>query len=160
MSDRIAVFNQGRIEQVGTPAEIYERPGDGVRRRLRRHVEPADRRGRAARCSARTARASIRPEKIRHRRRRARTTTARDGTLTELVYAGAVTRCTSSSSTRGSVMVAMRQNRRRPSDRTQLRPETGCASRGRGSTSVPRYDGAGLTGQPVQRRRGWRHGQS
>jgi putative spermidine/putrescine transport system ATP-binding protein len=26
MSDRIAVFNLGRIEQVGTPAEIYERP--------------------------------------------------------------------------------------------------------------------------------------
>jgi putative spermidine/putrescine transport system ATP-binding protein len=27
MSDRIAVFNAGRIEQVGTPAEVYERPG-------------------------------------------------------------------------------------------------------------------------------------
>ncbi|MBI3288418.1 MAG: ABC transporter ATP-binding protein [Elusimicrobia bacterium] len=26
MSDRIAVFNQGRIEQVGTPGEIYEMP--------------------------------------------------------------------------------------------------------------------------------------
>jgi putative spermidine/putrescine transport system ATP-binding protein len=26
MSDRIAVFNEGRIQQVGTPAEIYERP--------------------------------------------------------------------------------------------------------------------------------------
>ncbi len=26
MSDRIAVFNSGRIEQVGTPAEVYERP--------------------------------------------------------------------------------------------------------------------------------------
>jgi putative spermidine/putrescine transport system ATP-binding protein len=26
MSDRIAVFNAGRIEQVGTPAEMYERP--------------------------------------------------------------------------------------------------------------------------------------
>jgi putative spermidine/putrescine transport system ATP-binding protein len=26
MSDRIAVFNRGRIEQVGTPAEVYERP--------------------------------------------------------------------------------------------------------------------------------------
>ena len=26
MSDRIAVFNQGRIEQVGAPAEVYERP--------------------------------------------------------------------------------------------------------------------------------------
>ncbi|MEV0469718.1 TOBE domain-containing protein, partial [Streptomyces prunicolor] len=26
MSDRIAVFDQGRIQQVGTPAEVYERP--------------------------------------------------------------------------------------------------------------------------------------
>ncbi|MFF4489320.1 ABC transporter ATP-binding protein [Streptomyces sp. NPDC001544] len=26
MSDRIAVFHEGRIQQVGTPAEIYERP--------------------------------------------------------------------------------------------------------------------------------------
>src|SRR5512141_2967477 len=26
MSDRIAVFNQGRIEQVGAPADVYERP--------------------------------------------------------------------------------------------------------------------------------------
>jgi putative spermidine/putrescine transport system ATP-binding protein len=27
MSDRLAVFNHGRIEQVGAPAEVYERPG-------------------------------------------------------------------------------------------------------------------------------------
>jgi putative spermidine/putrescine transport system ATP-binding protein len=26
LSDRIAVFNQGRIEQIGTPTELYERP--------------------------------------------------------------------------------------------------------------------------------------
>lgn len=26
MSDRLAVFNQGRIEQVGPPAEVYEHP--------------------------------------------------------------------------------------------------------------------------------------
>jgi putative spermidine/putrescine transport system ATP-binding protein len=26
MSDRVAVFNEGRIEQVGTPAEVYEEP--------------------------------------------------------------------------------------------------------------------------------------
>ena len=26
MSDRIAVFNQGKIEQIGTPAEMYEHP--------------------------------------------------------------------------------------------------------------------------------------
>jgi putative spermidine/putrescine transport system ATP-binding protein len=29
MSDRLAVFNHGRIEQVGTPAEVYERPATG-----------------------------------------------------------------------------------------------------------------------------------
>ena len=28
MSDRLAVFNDGRIEQVGTPAEVYERPAN------------------------------------------------------------------------------------------------------------------------------------
>jgi putative spermidine/putrescine transport system ATP-binding protein len=28
MSDRIAVFNHGRIEQVGAPAEVYERPAN------------------------------------------------------------------------------------------------------------------------------------
>src|SRR5207247_6560665 len=26
MSDRLAVFNEGRIEQLGSPAEVYERP--------------------------------------------------------------------------------------------------------------------------------------
>ena len=26
MSDRIAVFSEGKIEQVGTPADVYERP--------------------------------------------------------------------------------------------------------------------------------------
>ncbi len=29
MSDRLAVFNSGKIEQVGTPAEVYERPATG-----------------------------------------------------------------------------------------------------------------------------------
>jgi putative spermidine/putrescine transport system ATP-binding protein len=29
MSDRLAVFNHGRIEQVGTPAEVYEQPATG-----------------------------------------------------------------------------------------------------------------------------------
>ncbi len=41
MSDRLAVFNAGRIEQVGAPAEVYERPRDGVHRRLRRRLERA-----------------------------------------------------------------------------------------------------------------------
>ena len=29
MSDRLAVFSHGRIEQVGTPADVYERPATG-----------------------------------------------------------------------------------------------------------------------------------
>jgi putative spermidine/putrescine transport system ATP-binding protein len=29
MSDRLAVFNRGRIEQVGSPAEVYELPATG-----------------------------------------------------------------------------------------------------------------------------------
>src|SRR3954454_9785971 len=29
MSDRLAVFNNGRIEQIGTPAEVYESPATG-----------------------------------------------------------------------------------------------------------------------------------
>ena len=29
MSDRLAVFNRGRIEQVGSPADVYERPATG-----------------------------------------------------------------------------------------------------------------------------------
>jgi putative spermidine/putrescine transport system ATP-binding protein len=29
MSDRLAVFNQGRIEQLGTPVDVYERPASG-----------------------------------------------------------------------------------------------------------------------------------
>ena len=28
MSDRIAVFSDGRVEQVGTPGEVYERPAN------------------------------------------------------------------------------------------------------------------------------------
>jgi putative spermidine/putrescine transport system ATP-binding protein len=29
MSDRLAVFNRGRIEQIGSPADVYERPATG-----------------------------------------------------------------------------------------------------------------------------------
>ena len=47
MSDRMAVFNAGRIEQLGAPADVYEQPGQRVRGRLRRRLEPA-RAGRAA----------------------------------------------------------------------------------------------------------------
>lgn len=63
MSDRIAVFNQGKIEQVGTPAEIYEHPTTsfvagfvGVSNLVSGDV--------AQRITGSEARFSIRPEKI------------------------------------------------------------------------------------------------
>ena len=52
MSDRIAVMSQGRVEQVGGPKEIYESPGDRVRGRLPRGVEPDGARRRAASATA------------------------------------------------------------------------------------------------------------
>ena len=64
MSDRLAVFRDGRLEQVGTPAEVYEHPATpfvadfvGVSNLLE---------GRVAEAIAGSARAfTIRPEKIR-----------------------------------------------------------------------------------------------
>ena len=84
MADRIAVMNQGRIEQIGPPVELYEQPQDGVRGRLPGRVEPdrGHRRGprpgaargrrRGARCPRRrwtappaSVRIGVRPEKVR-----------------------------------------------------------------------------------------------
>lgn len=63
MSDRIAVFNLGKIEQVGTPAEIYEHPATpfvagfvGTSNLVSGEV--------AKRITGSDARFSIRPEKI------------------------------------------------------------------------------------------------
>ena len=49
------VQRTGRIEQLGTPAEIYEQPAVAVRRRLRRDLERVRRRAVRARCSAAAA---------------------------------------------------------------------------------------------------------
>ena len=54
MSDRIAVMREGRVEQIGTPGDIYERPANTLRRRLHRHRQPDQR---AARCRGDTPRA-------------------------------------------------------------------------------------------------------
>ncbi|MEU6488843.1 ABC transporter ATP-binding protein [Streptomyces sp. NPDC046984] len=95
MSDRIAVFNQGRIEQVGTPAEIYERPATafvasfvGTSNLLQDEA--------AERVTGTAGTYSIRPEKIRVLKESAiadepehSTVT---GTVAEVVYVGDVTR--------------------------------------------------------------------
>ena len=65
MSSRIAVFNNGRIEQVGVPRDIYESPTDHVRRDVRRDVERAVDASSRGGCSASTRAHSLRPERIR-----------------------------------------------------------------------------------------------
>ena len=39
MATRIAVMNEGRVQQIGTPSEIYHQAALAVRRRLHRRVE-------------------------------------------------------------------------------------------------------------------------
>ncbi len=52
MSSRVAVFSHGRLEQVGTPREIYEHPATSFVAELRRLVQPPRRRRRPSDCSA------------------------------------------------------------------------------------------------------------
>ena len=79
MSDRLAVFNAGRIEQVGAPAEVYERPRTefvagfvGVSNVLEHDAR----------------RVAIRPEKI----RMSHDGHGRAGTIADVIYVGSFTR--------------------------------------------------------------------
>jgi putative spermidine/putrescine transport system ATP-binding protein len=87
MSDRIAVFTDGRIAQVGTPAEIYERPRTafvagfvGTSTVL---TGPA-----AVELLGREGTFVVRPERV----RLSRTGSGTPGTIAEVVYLGATTR--------------------------------------------------------------------
>ncbi|MGV9251200.1 ABC transporter ATP-binding protein [Streptomyces sp. NPDC003697] len=95
MSDRIAVFHQGRLEQVGTPAEIYERPATafvasfvGTSNLLRGES--------AQRVLGTDGTHSIRPEKIRVLKESALADepgqATATGTVAEVVYLGDSTR--------------------------------------------------------------------
>jgi putative spermidine/putrescine transport system ATP-binding protein len=94
MSDRLAVFNHGKIEQVGSPAEVYERPATGfvagfvgVSNVLEGDVALA--------IIGDPQAVTIRPEKIAMHDRDAAVDPAdcsATGHVSEVVYLGAVTR--------------------------------------------------------------------
>ena len=95
MSDRLAVFNEGRIEQVGTPAEVYERPANVFVAGFVGVSNVLERDGR---------RFTVRPEKIRicrpgERRRRAH---RRGGTVLRRRLRRAERPATRSTSTRAA----------------------------------------------------------
>ncbi len=86
MSDRLAVFNQGRIEQVGGPAEVYERPATEFVAGFVGVSNVLERDGR---------RFTVRPEKI-HMLETGedadRGDTVESGRIRDVVYAGMFTR--------------------------------------------------------------------
>ncbi len=89
MSDRIAVFNEGRIEQVATPAELYESPGTAF---VAGFVGTSNLLTDAAARDVfgRDGTFSIRPEKI-HLNEHARSTSANaQGVIEAIVYLGSV----------------------------------------------------------------------
>jgi putative spermidine/putrescine transport system ATP-binding protein len=98
MSDRIAVFNEGRIEQIGTPEEIYERPATEFVAGFVGVSNVLEREGR---------RFTIRPEKI--EMAAADGGAGETGTVRDVVYVGAFTRYIVDLD-QGGELTVMRQN--------------------------------------------------
>jgi putative spermidine/putrescine transport system ATP-binding protein len=98
MSDRLAVFNEGRIEQVGSPAEVYEHPQTEFVAGFVGVSNILDRDGR---------RITIRPEKIRMSNEQAGE--GEPGTVRDVVYVGMVTRFVVDLDA-GGQLVVVRQN--------------------------------------------------
>jgi putative spermidine/putrescine transport system ATP-binding protein len=111
MSDRLAVFNHGRVEQVGTPAEVYERPATGFVAGFVGVSNVLD--GPAAREVTGDAQAfTIRPEKIALREPGSgvgASECSASGHVREVVYLGAVTRYIVQLDV-GGELVVMQQN--------------------------------------------------
>ena len=113
MSDRLAVFNAGRIEQLGAPAEVYERPATRFVAGFVGTSNLLTRRRRARRSSGGAGTFTIRPEKIRlaeRRRPRRDDETSAPGAHPRASSTSGPTRATSSSSTPGARLVVTQQN--------------------------------------------------
>jgi putative spermidine/putrescine transport system ATP-binding protein len=102
MSDRIAVFSDGRIEQVGTPGEIYESPVNEFVAGFVGTSNLIERDGRAY---------TVRPEKIRllGEHDQAGDAEAATGIVREVAYLGSVTRYVVELDA-GETLVVVRQN--------------------------------------------------
>jgi len=111
MSDRLAVFDRGAIEQVGTPADVYERPATGFVAGFVGVSNVLE--GDAAERIAGDPRAfTIRPEKIALRDPGARPGLGEccaSGHVREVVYLGAITRYIVQLDV-GGELVVMQQN--------------------------------------------------
>ena len=102
MSDRMAVFSDGRIEQVGPPAEVYERPANEFVAGFVGVSNVVERDGK---------RFTIRPEKVRLLDDGAAPSglIVEEGRITDVAYAGMVTRFLVALD-RGGELQVVRQN--------------------------------------------------
>jgi putative spermidine/putrescine transport system ATP-binding protein len=101
MSDRLAVFNDGRIEQVGAPAEVYERPASTFIAGFVGVSNVLERDGR---------RFTVRPEKVRIVTGGGATDLHTEGgVVRDVAYAGMLTRFTVELDAGGELQV-VRQN--------------------------------------------------
>ena len=111
MSDRLAVFSRGRVEQVGTPAEVYERPETGFVAGFVGTSNVLE--GDAARTIAGDPHAfTVRPEKIAMVEPNAEVPDdaySATGSVRDVVYLGASTRYIVTLDV-GSELVVMQQN--------------------------------------------------
>ncbi len=100
MSDRIAVFSDGRVEQVGTPGEIYERPANEFVATFVGTSNLVRRDGRLY---------TIRPEKVRIVGEHEQDPAALAGVVREVAYLGSATRYDVELED-GTTIVVVRQN--------------------------------------------------
>ena len=115
ISDRLAVLRNGRVEQVGTPAEVYEEPAYRVRGRLRGRLEPASRARSRPPSPATPSRSRCVPSESGCWARRAlggEDRARHEGSSRDVVYLGMLTRYRGASWTGGSELVVAEQNRR------------------------------------------------
>ena len=113
MSDRIAVFSQGKIDQIGTPAEVYERPANEFVAAFVGISNVLERDGR---------RFTIRPEKISDRRRASPATASSRARSREVALRRARSRATVVDLEQGGEVVVVSQNLGRARRRGRARP--------------------------------------
>ncbi len=112
MSDRIVVFNAGRIEQVGHARRGVRAPRHRVRGRLRRHLEPAAAPSRRRPSSASRGSSPCAPRRSGSAgvdEQHAAHEDSAPGTVREVVYVGSATRFVVDLDAGGS-LVALQQN--------------------------------------------------
>jgi putative spermidine/putrescine transport system ATP-binding protein len=139
MSDRIAVLNQGSIEQIGNPVEVYERP---------RTAFVADFIGVSNLIQREGRQMTVRPEKITllsDNDQAAKGAHVESATVRDVIYAGVLTRYVVELEAGGELVIS-RQNKQSPSEWAPSRTPRGVPD---GKANIPGTQPPGLPTREV-----------